>query len=185
MSKNQVQELLQRIVGGDSFALIEATTMVNNPEVKESVVDELIDGLDFASFLYSLGTNDEQDVQEFQKIVENFQQLQRHESDLDSGRCRLKQYVFEQAVLDRLLETTLEETLRLRVAKEREEITYTMDFCEQDIATEEDHVIFYSTWIKEAKKHLHHPRFTSLPEDVFDELVEAVAAELESEDDEE
>lgn len=184
MSKPQIQELLQRIVSGDSSALIEATTMVGDPEVKESVIDELVDGLDFASFLYSLGTDDEQDVQEFRKIVENFQQLQIHESDLDSAQCRLKQYIFEQAVLDRLLETTLEETLRLRVQKEREEMTYAMDFCEQDITTEGDHVIFYSTWIKEARKHLHHPRFASLPEDVFDELVEAVAAELESEEDE-
>jgi len=176
---SQIDELLKRITLGDSSALIEASALASDENASEETLDELFDGLDFASLLYAVGMDGDDEFEAFREIVNHFRSWQNYAHTSDESRRMLARLTFEASVIERVLETDLAEDIRLQASEELEQTKHAIQFTQQEIIDEKSRADYYSLWLDEARKMLKHLRFALLPKEVFDDLVESVSSELE------
>jgi hypothetical protein len=139
-----------------------------------------VDSFDRAAVLYAMGTahDDERVWQEFRQVIDFSEALANIQEDLTAMQNRERRLRFEIAVLKEASTTADDENTRKHFSESRDCSAEALRFSESDVRELETELSNAECILKIAKKMLTHPRFTSLPDDVLDELIETVGYEL-------
>ena len=173
------EDLSRRAMMGESDALIRLLRLSDEAEDDDDI-EKYVSAFDDAALLYAMGiSSDEvQSWSEFLQVIRYVEKLNDLRSDLVSFREREHSIRFEIAVLEEAVATAANEEARAHFAAGLDMARCSLQFSQQDIAQMETDVKNAEALYAIAKKKLSHSRFTMLPDDVLDELVEAVSFRL-------
>lgn len=172
-------ESLDRAMEGDPKALIELSEAVENLE--DEAEAELISGeLDRVSLFYALGSPLDQDREwnEFREIVSYYRKLENHQTGVVEAEEALGRSQFDLKVLESMQVNENDNERKLELQYVIDAVRMMVGQAENDLKEHKEGVEFTQSWLDEARKALRHPRFTALPEQIFEELVEAVSYRL-------
>ncbi|MDO8584340.1 MAG: hypothetical protein Q7R83_04135 [bacterium] len=173
-------DLSRRAMDGDADALIRLSRLANQAQDDDDI-ELYVDRFDRAAILYAMGRiNDEADEwQEFRQVIQFFEDVGGFRRDLANFRNNKRRFVFELAVLKEAAATAESDILRKQFSESQEISAFAIQFVDEDMQQTEAKLSRAEFILKIAKKKLAHPRFTSLPDDILDELIESVGYELE------
>ncbi len=178
----QYQALIEQVYTADPQALIELANRMNEEE-NEEVVDFLIDAFDTACLLYAMGgtsspSTEHDDWQHFKLIVKYYDQYNDHQETLIHNEAELIQTKFEIGVLKNLQQKNNVGIDADYIAHSLELFNRRIEIIENSNSEEQQQLKFCEIWLDEAKKQLVHPRFSSLPKALMEDLIEAVSFRL-------
>ncbi|GEM_PF-4925601 len=172
-------DLLESIIQGDPRTLIrlwKAMDKAHDDDEMERAVEEF----DRLSLLYAMGRpdNPKSEWYKFREVISYYRKGENAHAEIESVKERLARNAFETNVLEHVRDAST--TLNKDAFQEEIEVNgYARDMLEVDLRQEEAKLEFCEAWLEEARKHFTDPRFTSLPAELFDELVDVVSHELE------
>lgn len=181
MKATPLDDLEKRICSGDARALTELF------ERSEQATDDVecmacIDAFDRVAELYAMGKGGPE-WQEFKAMVKKYNEMIVHHDQAEQYQNIIQQMHFEERVFEKM---SFNSSVRERVVEEQDVLPGVMEMFMSDADLEQKQAEYCDAWLSAARTCLIAPRFTELPETVFNELLETVAylSETEADDDE-
>lgn len=173
------EELSRRVMIGDSDALTRLSRLSDEAEDDDDI-ESYISAFDDAAIAYAIGllSDDENSWSEFRQVIRFYDARNDLQSDLANIRERERSIRFEISVLEEAVATAANEDARAHFAEELEMTRYALQFSQQEISQMEMSAEHAGVLYTIGKKKLSHARFTVLPDDVLDTLVDAVGFRL-------
>lgn len=170
------EDLSRRAALGDTAALVRLSKLAEQAE-NDDQIEMYVDGFDNAAMLYAMGADDQKPWHEFRQIIRFFERRNDTNARLYELRGREARLHFEMSVLEEAISSADRKSVDY-FQKELETSKSTLQWIQSDINDTESDARNTETMYTIAKKKLSHPRFTSLPDNILDELIETVGYEL-------
>lgn len=170
--------LSQRALMGDTQALIQLSKLADQAE-NDTQIEEYVEAFDRASVLYAMGGSLQEDEWlEFCQVIAFAQELQNSQSDVSDLEDERRKLHFEIEVLQDAVKVATQEQIREKFETSLEAPRSILSAIDERWRQRQADVEQATILFEIAKKKLKSPRFTSLPDAIFDELIETVGYEL-------